>query len=133
MAAKKKAKKSKRAPAKAKKNVARRAPAKKAAKRKAKSARKPARKVSAKKTPAKKKAVKKTAAKTSRGGNGGYGEGNYKATQRFDKAQEGFVRAHKSDIPAMGKQAEAALKGPEGKDLMAAEEEARGHAAGEEP
>jgi len=132
MAAKKKAKKSRRAPAKKKKvaKAARRAPAKRAAKRK--SARKAPRKVSARKTPAKKKAVKKAAAKTSRG-NGEYGEGNYKATQRFDKAQERFVQAHKPSIPAMGKEAEAALEGPQGKDLMAAEEEARGHAAGEEP
>jgi outer membrane biosynthesis protein TonB len=130
MAAKKKAKKAKKAPAKkAKKKVAkttRRAPAKKAAKRKAvKSSKKAPKKVSAKKTPAKKTAVKKAPSTKKE-----FGEGNYKATQRFDKAQETFVLAHKSEIPALGKAAEKALEGPEGKDLLAAEAEAKGHAAG---
>lgn len=131
MAAKKKAKKSKRAPAKkAKKRAAK--PARRAApKRKAKATKKKApRRIAAKKTPAK-KAIRKTAAKASTS-NKEYGEGNYKATQRFDTAQESFVQAHKSDIPAMGRAAEAALDGPEGKDLRAAEEEAKGHAAGEQ-
>jgi hypothetical protein len=136
MAAKKKTKKSKKAPAKkTKKKVAkaaRRAPAKKkAAKRKAaKPAKKAPKKVAAKKSPPKKAAVKKAPAKAS--AKKEYGEGNYKATQRFDKAQESFVQAHKSDIPAMGKAAEKALEGPEGKDLLAAEAEAKGHAAGDD-
>jgi len=141
MAAKKKAKTSKKAPArKPKKKVAkaaRRAPAKKAAKRKtpkrtARSAKKAPKKASVKKTPAR-KVVRKAAAKSSRGANKEYGEGNYKATQRFDKAQENFVQAHKSDIPSMGRAAAKALEGPEGKGLLAAEEEAKGRAAGEEP
>ncbi|MBL6939035.1 MAG: hypothetical protein ISS15_18360 [Alphaproteobacteria bacterium] len=137
MAAKKKAKKAKKAPArKAKRKLAkaaRRAPAKKkAAKRVTKSAKKAPKRASAKKTPAK-KAVKKTAVKSSRSASKEFGEGNYKAAHRFGKAQESFVHAHKSDIPAMGHKAEAALEGPEGKELAAAEEEAKGHAAGEEP
>jgi hypothetical protein len=132
MAAKKKAKKAKKAPArKAKKKVAkaaRRAPAKKAAKRKA-PAKKAPKKAAAKKTPAKKTVVKKAPAKKKASARKEFGEGNYKATQRFDKAQEAFVHAHKSDIPAMGKAAEKALEGPEGNELRAAEEEAKGHAA----
>jgi len=135
MAAKKKAKNSKKAPAKKTKKkvakIARRAPAKKkTAKRTAKSGRKAPKKVAAKKTPARKTAVKKAPAKAS--AKKEYGEGNYAATKRFDKAQQTFVQAHKSDIPAMGKAAEKALEGPEGKDLLAAEAEAKGHAAGDD-
>ena len=133
MAARKKAKKSRKAPAKkAKKKVAkatRRVPARKAVKRKAaKPAKKAPKKASARKTPARKTAVKKSPAKSS--ARKEFGEGNYKATERFDKAQESFVQAHKSEIPAMGKAAEAALNGPQGGELRAAEDEARGHAAG---
>ncbi len=59
-----------------------------------------------------------------------YGEGNYKASQRFRKSEEAFVKANKTKIPALGKAAEAALDGPEGGALRAAEAEAAGHAAG---
>jgi hypothetical protein len=49
------------------------------------------------------------------------GEGNYSAARRFD-AQEGeFVEKNRQKIPAMGKDAEKALDGPEGNDLRAAE------------
>jgi DNA-binding protein HU-beta len=141
MAARKKAKKSKKAPAKkAKKRVAkvaRKAAPKRTAKAAAKKAPKkaaakktPARKAPAKTTGAKKTAVKKAPAKAS--AKKEYGEGNYKASKRFRESEEAFVKAHKSEIPAMGKAAEAALEGPEGKDLLAAEEEAKGHAAGED-
>ena len=76
------------------------------------------------KTPAK-KAVKKSASNE-------FGEGNYKASRRYDKAQEDFVHAHKSEIPAMARQAEKDLEGPEGAELKAAEQEGKGHAAGED-
>jgi len=60
-----------------------------------------------------------------------FGEGNYKASQRFRKSEEAFVKANKAKIPALGKEAEAALEGPEGDALRAAEAQAAGHAAGE--
>jgi flagellum-specific peptidoglycan hydrolase FlgJ len=136
MAARKKAKTSKKTPAKkAKKRVVKAAPKRKAkaakkAPKKAPAKKTPARKAPAKKTSAKKTAVKKAPAK--RSANKEYGEGNYKSSKRFRESEEAFVKAHKSEIPALGKAAEAALEGPEGKDLMAAEEEARSHAAGED-
>jgi hypothetical protein len=61
-----------------------------------------------------------------------YGEGNYTASRNFRRAEEGFVRRHKRNIAKMGKEAETALEGPEGRELNEAEEEARSHAAGEE-
>lgn len=61
-----------------------------------------------------------------------YGEGNYTASRNFRRAEEGFVRRNRRDIPKMGKEAEDALEGPEGNELNAAEDEARSHAAGEE-
>ena len=70
--------------------------------------------------------IKTAAKKTS----GEFGEGNYRASQRFGEQQETFVRKNKGRIPALGKQAEAALQGPEGKELRAAEENAAKHAAG---
>jgi hypothetical protein len=79
---------------------------------------KAARKAPAKK--AKKKAVRKEV----------FGEGNYTASRNFRKEETSFVTRNKRKIPQMGKAAEAALEGPEGKDLLAAEAEARGHAAG---
>jgi hypothetical protein len=80
-----------------------------------------------------KKAVKKKAKKTAkRAAKAEIGEGNYKASRRFRKSEEAFVKANKGKIEAMGKAAEAALEGPEGADLMAAEAEAASHAAGKE-
>ena len=91
-ARKTKAKKSKKAPArKAVKAAAKTAPAKKAKK----------------KTPAKKQQV--------------VGEGDYAATRRFDSDQAAFVAKNRADIPAMGKDAEKALDGPEGDSLRDAE------------
>ena len=49
------------------------------------------------------------------------GEGDYAATRAFDKDQAGFVKKNKARIPALGKAAEAALEGPEGEALRAAE------------
>ena len=87
----------------------------KAAKRKA-----TARKTKVAKRPARKKARR-----------GEYGEGNYKASQRFRKSEETFVERNRGSIPAMGREAEAALEGPEGVELIEAETEARARAAGQ--
>ncbi|HSM96043.1 MAG TPA: hypothetical protein VLT91_08370 [Rhizomicrobium sp.] len=56
------------------------------------------------------------------------GEGNYTAAREFRQDEEAFVRANRSRIPEMGRQAEAALEGPEGGELRRAEDEARAHA-----
>ncbi len=114
-----------------------RAPAKKKTptKRKvAKAARKaaPKKKTAPKKATAVKTKAKATARKTpKRVAKGEIGEGNYKASKRFRKSEEAFVKANKAKIPAMGKAAEAALDGPEGDELRAAEAQAASHAAGQ--
>jgi hypothetical protein len=123
MAAKKK-KKAKKAskPAKTKKSPAKKSKktVKAATKRPAKKTKKAAKKVAAKKAPAKKPA-KKTAKKKQI-----VGEGDYAATRKFDKDQAGFVARNKASIPAMGKEAEKALEGPEGDSLRDAEATAAG-------
>ena len=58
------------------------------------------------------------------------GEGDYAASRAFLKEQAGFVQKNKAKIPAMGKQARAALEGSEGPALLAAEAEARSHSKG---
>jgi len=55
------------------------------------------------------------------------GEGNYTASRNFRKSETAFVQRNKRRIPKLGKEAQAALEGPEGKDLLAAEAEARSH------
>jgi len=131
MAAKKKSKKAK-ATKKAKvvRKTARKA-AKKAAKKKA-----PARKAAKKsvKAPAKAKATRKKAGASARAGatpkkvrkKKQIGEGDYAATRAFDRDQAAFVKKNKGRIAAMGKDAEAALDGPEGDALRAAEATAAG-------
>jgi hypothetical protein len=57
------------------------------------------------------------------------GEGSYTASRHFRTAQTDFVRRNRSNIGNMGKEAEAALEGPQGDELRAAEDEARSHAA----
>jgi hypothetical protein len=54
------------------------------------------------------------------------GEGDYAATRAFDSDQTAFVKKNKAKIPALGKAAEAALDGPEGDELRAAEAAAAG-------
>jgi hypothetical protein len=49
------------------------------------------------------------------------GEGDYAASRAFLKDQAGFVEKNKDRIPAMGKEAEKALDGPEGAGLRDAE------------
>ncbi len=75
-----------------------------------------------KKTAAKaKKPVKKAAPKKKKQI---VGEGDYAASAKFDKDQAAFVKRNKAKIPELGKDAEAALNGPEGDSLRAAEREA---------
>jgi len=124
MAAKKKKTKKASKAVKAKKAPARKAKktAKKAAKRPAKKAKKPAKKsvkASAKKAPAKKA---KKASKPRKA----IGEGDYAASRRFDKDEASFVKKNKAAIPAMAKEAEKALDGPEGAALRDAEAAAAG-------
>ena len=85
---------------------------------------KAAAKPAAKKTA--KKAVKKTPAKRRSGAL--EGEGSYTATRNFDKAQQSFVKQNRGKIAKLGKEAEAALEGPEGKSLRDAEKKAKAKA-----
>jgi hypothetical protein len=123
---------------KAKKSTTKKTKAKKAAtvkktarKSAAKRAKAPARKAAAKKTG--KKAATKTAKRAApRKAKNVAGEGSYTASRNFRKKQETFVKKNKAKIPAMGKEAEAALEGPQGAELQAAETEAAEHAVGVE-
>jgi hypothetical protein len=54
------------------------------------------------------------------------GEGDYQASRAFLKDQSGFVKKNKAKIPALGKEAEAALEGPQGDMLREAEASAAG-------
>ena len=118
--AKKSAAKSKAKPVKAIKKKA-----KKTAKRAA--AKAPAKTKKSKKIAAKtKKPVKKAAPKKKKQI---VGEGDYAASRKFDKDQASFVKRNKAKIPALAKEAEAALDGPEGDSLRAAEQEARDRSA----
>ncbi|MEI9996070.1 MAG: hypothetical protein WDM91_15860 [Rhizomicrobium sp.] len=129
-APKKAAKKAKKAAKRSVKAATRKTPAKTAKKAKKAAKRSAPRKAAAKKTVAKTaKRPAKTAAKR-KAGRGEFGEGNYKASKRFRESQETFVKSHRGQIAALGKAAEDALDGPEGKDLAAAEAEAASHAAG---
>jgi hypothetical protein len=119
MAAKKKRKAG---PAKKKKTVKAKKAAKEASKKAAKKPKravaKKATKAAAKKSPAKKA---KAAPKKKAGKRKTIGEGNYAASRRFDKDEASFVKKNKAAIPAMGKEAEKALDGPEGAELRDAE------------
>ena len=56
------------------------------------------------------------------------GEGSYTASRNYDSAQRAFVAKNKGKIGKMGKDAEKALEGPEGKSLRAAEQKAKAKA-----
>lgn len=115
-----KAKKRKSAKKKAKKTVRKKKAVKPLARRTAKKAKRTAKKA---RRPAKaKKAVKARKSKDV------IGEGNYTAAREFRRDEEAFVRDNRSRIPQMGRDAEAALEGPEGDTLRRAEDEARSHA-----
>jgi hypothetical protein len=130
------AKKKKKAPAKKKAGTIKAAKAKKPARKttKAKAKKHPVKKAAKRPVArkAKKAAVKKPAKKAARKSRDVQGEGNYSASRRFRKAETDFIKRNKSRIPEMGKAAEAALEGPEGNELRAAEEAARAHAHGQE-
>ena len=131
MAAKKKAKAKKKAPAKkakAKKAVAKKKTvAKKVKKAPAKKAKKKAKKAAPGMLARAIKAVKKavTPAKPKKKKQV-VGEGNYAASRKFDADQASFVKRNKAKIPALGKEAEKALEGPEGDSLRDAEAQAAG-------
>jgi hypothetical protein len=131
-----KAKKSKTRKSKAKKSKAKKA--KKSTRRTAAASRGKAKKTKAKKSTARKakkvarskpkaKAAKKAISKGAPKKKQIVGEGDYQASRSFLKDEAAFVKRHSAEIPAMGKDAEAALEGPEGASLRAAEEEARSH------
>jgi hypothetical protein len=111
-------KKGKAGAAKKKKAVKAKKTSKKAAKKPKKTAARKAPKAAARKASAKKTkaAPKKKAAKRKT-----IGEGDYAASRRFDKDEASFVKKNKAGIPAMGKEAEKALDGPEGAALRDAE------------
>jgi hypothetical protein len=117
---------------KAKKKATRKTSARKAKaparKAKKKTARKTARKPAAKAAPARRSAAKAPARSKAparkKKAQQIVGEGDYAATRAFDADQAAFVKRNKGSIPDMGRQAEAALDGPQGKDLREAEAEA---------
>jgi hypothetical protein len=121
-AKKSKAKKSKAKKTKKTKKTKKPARAQAKAKVKAKKSKKPVKKAAAKK-PAPKKPVKKQVV----------GEGDYAASRAFLKDEADFVARNRSKIPAMGKAAEAAMEGPEGATLRAAEEEAKSRSKSQGP
>ncbi len=76
--------------------------------------------------PARRKAAKRTAKRSAKREE--TGEGNYTASRKFLKDQSSFVEKNREKIPEMGREAEESLDGPEGAELIRAEDEARGHA-----
>jgi hypothetical protein len=93
-------------------------------KSKARKAKKAPRKAAKPKAKAVRKTISKAAPKKKKQITG---EGDYQASRSFLKDESNFVRRHSAEIPAMGKEAEAALDGPEGNQLRAAEEAAKSH------
>ena len=112
-ARKKKAKKA------SKTKKAKRSPARKSGKKSKKAAKKPAKKAKKTAKAAVKKAPAKKAKRTTKAKK--IGEGDYAASRRFLKDEAGFVEKNRANIPAMGKDAEKALDGPEGAALRDAE------------
>jgi hypothetical protein len=122
MAAKKKKKAAKKAPSK----KAKKAKKTKKATRKAAKTKKPAKKSKKTVKAAAKRAAPKKAAKKAKKKQQIVGEGDYQASRTFLKDQSGFVKKNKAKIPALGKEAEAALDGPQGDMLRDAEASAAG-------
>ena len=119
--------------AKAKKSKAKKQPKKKKVKNPAKRAAAKARRTPVKKSKTAKKSTKAAARKAAprkakkaapKKKQTLVGEGDYAASRTFLKDQSNFVKQNKAKIPAMGKEAERALDGPEGNSLRAAEQEA---------
>jgi hypothetical protein len=128
-----KAKKSKAKKSKAKKSKAKKT--KKVVKRVATASSRKAKKSKAKKSNPKRAAPKKVAKKSAKPAKKAapktkkqvMGEGDYQASRKFLAEEAKFVKRHKAEIPQMGKDAEAAMDGPQGAELRAAEEEAKSH------
>src|SRR5664279_2452054 len=117
--------------AKAKKSKAKKQSAKKKKKKTVKRAAAKARRAPTKKSKPAKKSKKAAARKPAKAKKAApkkkqklVGEGDYAASRTFLKDQSDFVKKNKAKIPAMAKEAEAALDGPEGNNLRAAEQEA---------
>ena len=126
-----KAKKSKAKKSKAKKSKAKKSKTKKTVKRAAAASSRKAKKSKPAKRATSKKAAKKTARPAKKAApkpkKQVMGEGDYAASRKFLKDEAKFVKRHKAEIPQMGKDAEAAMDGPQGAELRAAEDEARNH------
>jgi hypothetical protein len=130
-AKKSKAKKSKTKKSKAKKSPARRSKAKKSVKRAAAAASRKAKKSKPAKRAAPKRVAKKSAKPAKKAApkkkKQVMGEGDYQASRKFLKDEANFVKRHNGEIPQMGREAEAAMDGPQGAELRAAEAEAQSH------
>jgi hypothetical protein len=130
MAAKKKSKKKasrKAKPAKRASGLKTKKAAKKTAKRSTKkTARRPAKKAKKTVKAAARKAPARKAKKTAKKKKQTVGEGDYAASRAFLKDQSSFVEKNRADIPAMGRQAEKDLDGPQGEELREAEASAAG-------
>jgi len=126
-----KAKKSKAKKSKTKKSKAKKSKAKKPVKRAAAASSRKTKKSKAAKRSAPKKAAKKSAKPAKKPASKKkkqvMGEGDYQASRKFLKEEANFVKRHKAEIPQMGKDAEAAMDGPQGGELRAAEQDAMGH------
>jgi len=127
MAAKKKSSKRSKKSARGKKTAKRKTKKTRAAASRRTSAKtKRTKKTAKRKTAKRAKPAKKRAAAPKRE----FGEGNYKATREFDKAQTDFVAKNRDRIPEMGREAADTLDGPEGVELEQAEQETLKHAHG---
>ena len=56
------------------------------------------------------------------------GEGDYRSARTYKRDIDNFMTKKGSEIPEMAKDAEAALEGPEGKELKKAEEKGKSKA-----
>jgi hypothetical protein len=135
-AKKSKAKKSKTKKSKVKKSKAKKSKTKETVKRAAAASSRKAKKSKAVKRAAPKKAAPKKAVKKSakpakkaapKKNKRVMGEGDYEASRKFLKDEAQFVKRHNGEIPQMGREAGAAMDGPQGAELRAAEEEAKSH------
>ena len=126
-----KAKKSKAKKSKAKKSKAKKSKTKKAVKRAAAASSRRAKKSKPAKRAAPKKAAKKSAKPAKKAApkkkKQAMGEGDYQASRKFLKDEANFVKRHNGEIPQMGKEAGAAMDGPQAAELRAAEDDARSH------
>lgn len=95
---------------------------------KAKTAKRTKTKAPARKANAKAPALKAKATKARSKRKEVLGEGNYTASREFRNEQTDFVKKNRNRIPAMAKEAEKELEGPQGDELREAEEEAKSHA-----